>query len=493
MKIPYQAEWTPELLHLADSECARVAESYGLETYPNQLEIITSDQMMDAYASVGMPNFYNHWSFGKNFVETQESYKRGDRGLAYEIVINSNPCIAYLMEENSLTMQTLVIAHASYGHNSFFKGNYLFKQWTDADNIVEYLIHAKKFIRECEDKYGVVTVETFLDAAHTLRNYAVDRYEHPEKLSEKEMNARIKERNDYAQSRFDAVLDNITPKKGESFTAPVIHNERSGFLEEPEENLLYFIEKNSATLMPWQREILKIIRRVAQYFYPQRQTQLMNEGWATFWHYTIMNQLYDEDVLNDGHLLEFFTSHTGVVTQQPFSQINPYALGFAMFSDIKRMCQNPTEEDKVWFPEIVNTNWVETLDFAMRNFKDESFISQYLSPKVMRDLGMINLLDDSDVDYYKVTDIQDDAGYKAIRAKLSASRNLSMAEPDISVIGYDALNNGTLQLKYKSIRDRTLDTISLRRVLQHINTLWGRGVGIAMHDRSDISTIYIGR
>ena len=107
---------------------------------PNQIEIITSEQMLDAYASNGLPVGYPHWSYGKEFIRNEQAYKRGMQGLAYEIVINSDPCIAYLMEENTITTQALVIAHASYGHNSFFKGNHLFRQWTVADGIIESLM-----------------------------------------------------------------------------------------------------------------------------------------------------------------------------------------------------------------------------------------------------------------------------------------------------------------------------------------------------------------
>ena len=114
-------EWNFELVTAIDSEIAKSRE-FKLDTYPNQVEVISSEQMLDAYASVGMPLMYNHWSFGKHFLSNQANYQRGRMGLAYEIVINSNPCISYLMEENSMTMQTLVIAHACYGHNSFFQG-----------------------------------------------------------------------------------------------------------------------------------------------------------------------------------------------------------------------------------------------------------------------------------------------------------------------------------------------------------------------------------
>ena len=128
--ISTSSEWTFELIAEYDDAIGRLARRFDLDTYPNQIEVISSEQMMDAYSSVGMPVGYHHWSFGKHFLYHELMYRKGGRGLAYEIVINSDPCIAYLMEENTLPMQALVIAHACYGHNSFFKGNYLFRTWT---------------------------------------------------------------------------------------------------------------------------------------------------------------------------------------------------------------------------------------------------------------------------------------------------------------------------------------------------------------------------
>ena len=159
------------------------AQRFGLDTYPNQLEIITAEQMMDAYASVGMPVNYRHWSYGKEFISTEKNYRRGHMGLAYEIVINSNPCISYLMEENTMAMQALVIAHAAYGHNSFFKGNYLFRMWTDASSIIDYLVYAKNYVADCEERHGLDAVEELLDSCHALMNHGVDRYRRPSKLS----------------------------------------------------------------------------------------------------------------------------------------------------------------------------------------------------------------------------------------------------------------------------------------------------------------------
>ena len=373
-------DWTFELLETYLAEVDRVAKLYRLDTYPHQIEVITSEQMMDAYSSVGMPINYPHWSFGKKFIETEQAYKHGQQGLAYEIVINSNPCIAYLMEENTITMQALVMAHACYGHNSFFKNNYLFRSWTDASSIIDYLIFARKYITECEERYGVDEVEKLLDSCHALMNYGVDRYKRPQKISLQEEKARQKSREEYLQSQVN-MLWRTLPKREEEKTIEAARR----YPSEPQENLLYFMEKNAPLLEPWQREILRIVRKVSQYFYPQKQTQVMNEGWATFWHYTILNHLYDEGKVTERFMLEFLHSHTNVVFQPPYnsqwySGINPYALGFAMFQDIKRICQSPTEEDKYWFPDIAGSDWLETLHFAMRDFKDESFISQFLSP-----------------------------------------------------------------------------------------------------------------
>jgi hypothetical protein len=136
--LPGGSEWSFESIAQYDREIARVAQAYGLVTYANQIEVISAEQMMDAYSSHGMPVGYTHWSYGKHYLSTEQTYRRGHMGLAYEIVINSDPCIAYLMEENTLPMQALVIAHACYGHNSFFKGNYLFRTWTHADSIIDY-------------------------------------------------------------------------------------------------------------------------------------------------------------------------------------------------------------------------------------------------------------------------------------------------------------------------------------------------------------------
>jgi spore cortex formation protein SpoVR/YcgB (stage V sporulation) len=474
--ISTSSEWTFETIEKYNTEIARIAhEKFKLDTYPNQIEMIRSDQMMDAYASVGMPVFYNHWSYGKHFVNVEQNYSRGRMGLAYEIVINSNPCIAYLMEENTMTMQALVIAHACYGHNSFFKGNYLFRSWTDAEAIIDYLVFARNFISECEERHGTEEVEALLDSCHALMNYGVDRYHRPSPISAEAERQLQKEREDYIQQHLNDLWRTLPNQK--------VKEEEVGqakFPPDPQENILYFFEKNSPSLRSWQREIVRIVRKVAQYFYPQRQTQVMNEGWATFWHYTILNEMYDEGLVNDGFMMEFLTSHSNVVMQPEFdspyySGINPYALGFAMMRDIRRICENPDEEDKRWFPDIAGSDWLKTLDYVMRNFRDESFVLQFMSPKIMRDFHFFALQDDDRNSAIDVTAIHNDEGYRLLRETLSQQYNLSNNEPDIQVESVNLRGDRSLTLHHH-MHDRKPLNNDCYEMLRHIHRLWGYDV-----------------
>ena len=472
------SEWTFELIRRYDQSIAQIAADFGLDTYPNQIEIITAEQMLDAYASSGLPLGYNHWSYGKHFLASERGYQRGLMGLAYEIVINSNPCIAYLMEENTMPMQALTIAHACYGHNSFFKGNYLFRTWTNADAIVDYLLFAKNYVAECEQRYGEQEVELLLDSCHALQNYGVDRYRRPKKLSINEEQARQAEREKYLEAQVNDLWRTLPTHRTRALaTADDVPEPEPQFPPEPEENLLYFIEKNAPKLQPWQREIVRIVRKIAQYFYPQRQTKVMNEGWATFWHYTILHKLYDEKLVNDAFMLELLQAHTNVIYQPPFnspyySGLNPYTLGFLMFQDIRRICESPEEEDYRWAPEIAGSDWQKTLDFAMRNFKDESFLLQFLSPRVIRELKLFSVLDDDRDARLRVTAIHDDDGYRRIRELLAGQYDLSNIEPNIQVTNVDVGGDRSLTLRHLQSNRRPLGP-NYEEMLRHVVRLWG--------------------
>lgn len=463
-------EWTFELIETYDREIGWLAEEYQLDTYANQIEIIRSEQMLDAYAATGMPIGYHHWSFGKHFVEAERNYQRGHMGLAYEIVINSDPCIAYLMEENTLTMQALVIAHACYGHNSFFKGNYLFRSWTDASSIVDYLVFARQYIARCEEQHGVEEVAQLLDSCHALMNYGVDRYRRPTPISPEQEKRQQLKREEYIQRNLNDLWRTLPRAQA------VDARDAEQFPREPEENLLYFIEKNAPLLEPWQREVVRIVRKMAQYFYPQRQTQVMNEGWASFWHYTLLNKLYERGQVTDGFMLEFLSSHTAVLNQLPFDHpgyngINPYALGFAMFADLRRICEQPTAEDRHWFPDLAGADWLPTLQYAMRDFKDESFVLQFLSPKVMRDLKLFGVVDDDADAEYLISAIHDDSGYAQVRELLASQYNLGDKEPNIQVVNVDRSGDRSLTLRHTQFSRRPMGA-STDDVLKHLHRLW---------------------
>jgi len=486
--LPDPSDWSFELIHQYHEVIKATARRFGLDTYPNQLEIITAEQMMDAYASVGMPVNYRHWSYGKEFISTEKNYRRGHMGLAYEIVINSNPCISYLMEENTMAMQALVIAHAAYDHNSFFKGNYLFRMWTDASSIIDYLVYAKNYVAECEERHGIGAVEEFIDSCHALQNHGVDRYRRPSKKSLAEELAQRRDREQYAQAQVNDLWRTLPKRaeKEEEAAAP------KRFPADPEENLLYFIEKNAPLLEPWQREIVRIVRKIAQYFYPQRQSQVMNEGWATFWHHKLLNTMYDDGFLTDGVMIEWLKSHTNVIYQpkvgdRNYSGLNPYALGFAMYTDIKRICEAPTEEDRHWFPDMAGKPWLPTLDQAMRNYKDESFIGQFLSPKLMRDFRLFQITDDEHEPEIEVSAIHDESGYRRVREALSRQYDLGAREPNIQVWNVNLRGDRSLTLRHTQHNDRPLDD-SANEVLKHVARLWGFGVQLeSVNARGDIT------
>lgn len=451
----------------------------GLSVYPNQIEVITAEQMLDAYSSIGMPLMYKHWSFGKHFARDEMLYRKGFRGLAYEIVINSSPCISYIMEENTMTMQTLVIAHAAFGHNHFFKNNQLFLQWTDAHGILDYLEFAKSFISQCEERYGHQAVEQVLDAAHALMSQGVHKFPKKRTLDLRMEQKRERERKEYQEKTFNDLWRTVPRPVAGQRPITSSMSERRNLLGLPEENILYFLEKKAPRLEHWQRELLRIVRHISQYFYPQKQTKLMNEGCATYTHYTIMNRLHEKGLITEGAILEFLHSHTAVVMQpefddQRYSGINPYALGFAMMQDIQRIAEKPTEEDRAWFPDLAGTgDGMAALRHAWENYRDESFVLQYLSPHLMRKLKLFSVRDDAEDPYLLVENIHNERGYRNLRRLMARQYDLAYLEPDIQIVDVDLAGDRKLILHHRVTNGVLLDENDARAVLRHIANLWG--------------------
>ncbi|HJZ32633.1 MAG TPA: SpoVR family protein [Hyphomicrobiaceae bacterium] len=483
-------EWSFDLLRKTYDVMGEVAlGELGLDIYPNQIEVITAEQMLDAYSSIGMPLMYRHWSFGKRFAHDEAFYKRGMRSLAYELVINSDPCINYIMEENSMTMQALVLAHAAYGHNHFFKNNYQFRLWTQPDHIIDYLEFAKRYVAECEERHGQDAVESVLDAAHALMNHGVSRdfRTRPRDVAKRERE-KAERRRAYEEATYDDIyrtLPEIVRENVSESSASLTEQRRLGL---PEENLLYFLEKHAPKLEDWQAELLRIVRLLSQYFYPQRQTKMMNEGCATFVHYEIINRLYERGLLTDGTMLEFLHSHSSVIYQPAFNDrrfggFNPYALGFAMMSDIKRIATEPSEEDRDWFPDIAGCgDAIGTLRQAWAEFRDESFILQYLSPKLMRDFRLFAVSDEAKDPAMRVAAIHDEQGYKNLRRRLARQYDIAVQDPDLQVTDADLSGSRRLVLTHHVRNGILLDKAEAERTLQYLAQLWGYRVKLIESD-----------
>lgn len=263
----------------------------------------------------------------------------------------------------------------------------------------------------------------------------------------------------------------------------------------PEENILYFLEKYSPRLKDWQRELIRIVRILSQYFYPQRLTKMMNEGCATFVHYEIMDRMYQKGLLTEGAMLEALHLHSSVVMQPAFDDrrfggINPYALGFTMMRDIKRICEEPTAEDREWFPEFAgNGDCMGTLKRAWTDFRDESFILQYLSPHVMREMRLFALHDESDDPEYEVTAIHNERGYREIRRRLAQFHDASEQDPDIRVTDADLSGTRRLTLTHRVRRGALLHKPDCDRTMQHLAQLWGHRVKLLEVDAETGKTL----
>src|SRR5216683_2488454 len=430
------ADWDFTKLQRIHDACEEIARSeLGLDTYPNQIEVITAEQMLDAYSSAGMPLFYKHWSFGKHFAHHEAFYRKGIMGLAYE----------------------LVIAHAAFGHNHFFKNNYLFRQWTDAEGILDYLDFAKSYVAQCEERHGRLAGE----------------------------------RRQHEESAFNDLWRTVPT--GPAKSAELLSSERRrNLLGLPQENLLYFLEKTAPRLQLWQRELLRIVRHIAQYFYPQSQTKVMNEGTATYVHYRIMTRLHEQGRLSDGNFLEFLSSHTNVVFQPDFddprfSGFNPYALGFAMMQDIERIVSSPDDEDRDWSPDIAGTGDVMVvLRDVWANYRDESFISQCLSPRLIRHLRLFHLHDDPEQRAgIRVDAIHDERGYRRVRHELARQYDVGYIDPNIEVVDVDLAGNRRLMLRHTVVKGAQLNETDAKRVLQHLADLWSYDVSLVEVDAAD--------
>jgi len=476
-------------------------EKYQFDIYEPQLEIIDYDTMLIKQAvSVGMPISYSHWSYGKHYLQEKQDYVNKKSGTSYEMIINSDPCIAYLMDTNTMAMQALVLAHASVGHSCFFKTNYEFKNNISAKFIIPFLEYSTKYIEDCERNWGVIEVEELLDYLHAIANYGVDDIYDEKRSDNEERIKKMHEYNAYIDENYNELYKDFDLKLG---GFEILLGE--GFRTVTESNLLYFIEKNAFDLLDWERQIIKIIRIREQYFKPQIKTKLMNEGFASFCEYLFIHDLYNEGYIHEGTLLELLNSHCNVCYHPDYhilpGHLNPYKLGMAIFMDIKRICIDPTEEDKKLYPDFAGCqDWLSQIKYVVENFNDESFILQYLSPKVIKDLKLMELVlkegpslffsDDEEGYFYEVSHVSDPETLNRFRKNLSLTYTKEYFTPQLKIMSYHPGDSELhMMLKDGLQLNREVYERDAKEVTKYIKALMGGSLRINLL-REDYATLF---
>ena len=438
-----------------DRRIRETAESFGLATFAQEFELCDHEQMLSNMAYHGMPSHYPHWSYGKAYERQKTLYEHGVSGLPYEMVINSDPCLAHLMRKNSLALQILTIAHV-YGHNDFFRNNFTFRATQPARVVSAVKTRADRVRGYIEDpSIGITRVETLLDAAHSLalqcgRNVAI------RKISREEQESRARAAAKLPRDPYRRI------HKAPAFSEPDLDRVPL----EPEDDLLLFIRDHNPRLADWERDLLTIVHEEALYFLPQIQTKIMNEGWATYWHWQIMDSL---ELPQDLHL-EFLVRHNQLV--QPIAgDINPYHLGFKLWQDIRRRCDAPTPQE-IMADAAPAKDGLTTIFEVREVDRDVSFLRRHLTEELVRELGLFQYAKKDEA--LVVTKVADDENWQEIKETLL--RNVGMGSiPVIRVIDADHGWSGELLLRHEH-DGRDLNLEYAEKTLAYLHRLWGRCV-----------------
>lgn len=449
------APFTIQELEEWNRRIVALAEGFGLDTYPQEFEICDHEQMLAYMVYSGMPSHYPHWSYGKSFEKLKTLYDYGITGLPYEMVINSNPCIAYLMQGNTLLLQVLTMAHV-YGHNDFFKNNFTFKPIRAEFTIETFKSHADRVRAYVEDpSIGLERVERVLDAAHALalqcrRDLAI------RKETPAEQQRRLIEEAVPSADPFRSIHRRQELSEPDLAKVPLY----------PEEDILIFIRDHNPNFTDWEKDLLTIAHEETRYFIPQIQTKIMNEGWASYWHKRILEAL---DV-PQGMRIEFMVRHTQVLSPTPGS-INPYHLGMTLWEDIEKRWDQ-TSPEAVEMQERRKKSGREKIFEVREVERDTSFLRRYLTEDLVRELNLFEY--QSRGNEKVVTRVADKENWHEIKETLIAGVGMGMV-PVIRIENADYNNNRVLFLKH-SHDGRDLQLEYAEKSLHYLHQLWGREV-----------------
>jgi stage V sporulation protein R len=440
-----------------DARIREKVREFGLSCYPQEFEICDHNQMLASMAYAGMPSHYPHWSYGKAYEKLKTLYDYGVSGIPYEMVINSSPALAYLMRDNSLLLQILTIAHV-YGHNDFFKNNFTFKTTRAEYTLSTFKAHGNRVRAYIEDpSIGLEKVEAVLDAAHAVslqcrRNLAV-RKRTPEEERERLLDAARPPSDPF--QRIHRRRETVEPDLRKVPLAP-------------DEDLLLFIRDHNPFLAEWEKDVLGVVHEEAQYFIPQIETKIMNEGWATYWHKRILDSLELPPELQ----LEFIVRHNQVVRPFP-GGLNPYHIGLRVWEDIVRHYDTPTPEEAEGLGPTHPTGTQKLFEVREAD-RDVSFLRRHLTEELMRDLHLFEY--EAKGDDLVISHVADVDGWERVKDTLLKSVGMGSV-PVIRVADADYNQNRTLYLVHAH-EGRDLQLEYAEKSLGYIRRLWQRDVAL---------------
>jgi stage V sporulation protein R len=467
---------SPELREL-QTEIESYAHGYGLDFFDVIFEVLDWEEINEVAAYGGYPMRYPYWRFGMEYYALSKGYSYGLQKI-YEMVINNDPCYAYLLAANPVVDQKLVMAHV-YGHCDFFKNNYSFAH-TNRKMVDEMANHATR-VRRYMETYGEDDVESFLDICHSIDNlidynapYIKRRrredaqYEDPEHPSRRSQPRRLA-----AKEYMDDYINPEGVLEAEAERLQEEQKQEEHFPAKPEKDVLAFLLEH-APIPNWQRTVLGIVREEAYYFAPQGRTKIMNEGWASYWHSTIMTQ----KALHDSELIDYADHHSGTVATQP-GRLNPYKLGIELFRDIEERWNkgrygleweacDDYETRKDW-----DTGAGEGREkiFQVRGFyNDVTFIDEFLTPDFCHKHKLFVYDYNETNNQYQISTRSFDEIKKALLFQLT-----NFGQPFVFVRDGNFLNRGELVLwhRYEGVPIR-LDYA--QEVLENLFKIWKRPV-----------------
>jgi len=470
----------------------------GLDFFDVVFELCTYEQVNQIAALGGFPTRYPHWRFGMEYERLNKSYVWGLSRI-YELVINNDPCYAYLMASNPLVDQKLVMAHV-YAHSDFFKNN-LFFQHTSRKAIDEMANHGAR-LRALAERHGHENVETFLDTCLSLENlidiHSVAIRRRDERRGKTRLLSEpVEETVEIGRIRAKQYMDRfINPEEFLARRKQELKHEqekKKHFPEEPERDVLLFL-LDYAPLEPWQHEVLSIIRDEAYYFAPQWMTKIMNEGWATYWHSRMMT----EHLATDHEIVDFADHHSSTVAQ-PRGSLNPYKLGVELFRDVEER----------WDKGRHGPEWEACEDYATqqqwdrhemagrakifevrRLYNDVTFVDTFLTPEFCREHKLFSYRFNAASGQQEISSRE----FAEIKQQLLATLT-NGGQPFIYVVEGNYGNRGELFLRhrYEGIElrlDHARDTLrNLQRVWSrpvHLETTVGNRGRLLTCDGSDV-------